>query len=128
MFPVARETFEALVREAVEGLPPELREQMNNVAIVVKERPSRRELGSVRGPGGRRPHELFGLYQGVPLTRRGPQYGNVLPDLITLYQETHEEACDTLEELREQVRITVRHEIAHHFGIDDARLGELGAY
>ena len=128
MFQVEREVFEALVREAVEGLPPDLRERMTNLAIVVKEHPTRRDLESVRRPGGRRPDDLFGLYQGVPLPERNTQYGNVLPDLITLYQATHEEACDSLEELREQVRITVRHEIAHHFGIGDERLGELGAY
>jgi len=114
MFRVEPDVFEALVREAVEGLPEPLRERMNNVAIVAKDHPTR----------GR----LFGLYQGIPIPARGTHYGNVLPDLITIYQATHEDACDSLEELREQVRVTVRHEIAHHFGIDDDRLEELGAY
>ena len=114
MIRVSRETFEDMVGAAVEALPEALRAKISNLAVVVDDVP-------------RRGH-LFGLYQGIPIPARGTQYGNVLPDLITIYQSTHEEACDSLEELREQVRITVRHEIAHHFGISDDRLEELGAY
>lgn len=128
MFRVEREQFEHLVREAVDGLPDVLREKMSNVAVVVKDQPSWSDLHEARRTGEEEPDGLFGLYRGVPLPARGSHYDKVLPDLITIYQSTHEEACDTLEELREEVRITVRHEVAHHFGIDDDRLEELGAY
>jgi predicted Zn-dependent protease with MMP-like domain len=128
VFSVSREEFEALVREAVDELPEILRARMNNVAVVVKEHPSNRELLDARHGDEGDPDGLFGLYQGVPLPERGSFYDKVLPDLITIYQATHERECNSLEELREEIRVTVRHEIAHHFGIDDERLEELGAY
>lgn len=128
MFRVDREQFEHLVREAVEGLPDALRAKMTNVAIVVRDEPSWSDLHEARRIGEDDPDGLFGLYRGVPLPERGSHYDKVLPDLITIYQATHEAESDSLEELREEVRITVRHEIAHHFGIDDDRLEELGAY
>jgi len=128
VFKVSREAFESLVQDALEELPEALRGQMNNVAVVVKAHPSWRDLEEARDEEEDDPECLFGLYRGVPLTQRGSQYDKTLPDLITLYQSTHEEECDSLEELREEVRITVRHEVAHHFGIDDERLEELGAY
>jgi predicted Zn-dependent protease with MMP-like domain len=128
MFKVAREEFEAMVREAVDGLPEALRARMSNLAIVVQDHPSSRDLHEAHRRGEEEPDGLFGLYRGVPLPQRGFYYDKVLPDLITIYQATHEEECHSREELREQVRITVRHEIAHHFGIDDDRLEELGAY
>ena len=128
MFKVSREEFESLVKEAVDELPEALRARMSNVAVVVKEHPSWSDLNSARADDEDEPGGLFGLYRGVPLPERGFYYDKVLPDLITLYQSTHEGACDSLEELRAEVRITVRHEIAHHFGIDDDRLEELGAY
>jgi predicted Zn-dependent protease with MMP-like domain len=128
VFSVSREEFEAMVREAVEELPEALRERMNNVAIVTKDYPSWSDLHEVRRVGEQAPSGLFGLYRGVPLPKRGFHYDKVLPDLITIYQSTHEMECGTFEELRKQVRTTVRHEIAHHFGIDDNRLEELGAY
>ncbi len=117
-----------MVQEALDELPEVLRARMDNVAVVVKEHSNPADLREVRSPGEGRVSELFGLYRGVPLTRRGPYYDKVLPDLITIYQHPHERECDTLEELREQVYLTVRHEIAHHFGISDDRLEELGAY
>lgn len=128
MVRVSRETFEGLVKAAVEELPEALRMRMSNVAIVVKDHPSRSDLRYARAYDEYDPDGLFGLYRGVPLPQRGFHYDRTLPDLITIYQSTHEWECDSLEELREEVRITVRHEIAHHFGIDDDRLEELGAY
>jgi predicted Zn-dependent protease with MMP-like domain len=128
VFRVSREDFEALVKEALDGLPEVLRTRMNNVVVVVKVQPSWSELHHARSQDKEDPGGLFGLYQGVPLPDRGSSYDKVLPDLITIYQSTHEEECDNLEELRVEVRTTVRHEIAHHFGIDDDRLEELGAY
>lgn len=128
MFKVSRETFESLVKEAVDELPESLRARMSNVAVVVKDHPSWNDLKHARNNDEEDPEGLFGLYQGVPLPERGSYYDKVLPDLITLFQSTHEGECNSFEELREEVRITVRHEIAHHFGLDDDRLEELGAY
>ncbi len=128
MFKVSREEFESMVKEAVDELPEVLRARMSNVAVVVKDHPSWSDLNYARENDEDDPDGLFGLYRGVPLPERGFHYDKVLPDLITIYQSTHEWECDSLEGLREEVRITVRHEIAHHFGIDDDRLEELGAY
>lgn len=118
--------FEALVEEALQGLPPFLARRMNNVDILLAKWPSRAELREAGVPPG---HTLLGLYQGVPLTERTSAYHLVPPDTITLYQGPIEaEADGDPEEIREQVRRTVVHEIAHHFGISDERLHELGAY
>jgi len=113
MFIVTDERFEELVSEALDGVPPQLAEAIDNVAIIVE-----REAN-----GG----SLFGLYEGVPLTKRGfLSYNGVLPDRITLYQTTICSRCFSEEDVKVQVRKTVIHEIAHHFGISDPRLVELG--
>lgn len=113
MITVARERFEELVADALDSLPPELGRAMENVAVTVED----------RCPDG----SLLGLYQGVPLTKRGPMsYSGVTPDHITLYQDTICGLCRTEDEVTEQVRRTVVHEIGHHFGISDPRLRELG--
>jgi len=110
---VSAEHFDELVEEALADLPPEFAAAMDNVAVIVED----------RAAGG----NLFGLYEGVPLTARGPlSYSAVPPDRITLYQHTISAACHTDEELRALVRKTVIHEVAHHFGIGDPRLEELG--
>jgi len=109
---VEPERFEEMVVEALDRMPPELGRLMSNVAVTVEHRP---------GPPG-----LLGLYQGVPLTSRTTGYGGVLPDRITIYRQAICAICRTREEVADQVRRTVIHEIAHHFGIDDARLRELG--
>jgi predicted Zn-dependent protease with MMP-like domain len=112
----AYERFEEYARAALDSLPPELRSQMSNVEIVVADEP----------PPGQR---LLGLYQGVPLTRRGSTYAAVPPDKITLFRGPLERLYGYDEEaLRAQVRRVVLHEIAHHFGISDARLVELERY
>jgi predicted Zn-dependent protease with MMP-like domain len=108
--------FEQCVREALDSLPAELRDFMSNVAVVVEDEP----------PGGQ---PLLGLYQGVPLTRRGSWYGAVLPDKISIYRgplERHYGADP--ERLREEIRRVVVHEVAHHFGISDERLREMDRY
>lgn len=113
MFAVSREHFERLVADALDSLPPDLGEEMENVVVLVEDR--------ARG----RP--LFGLYEGVPLTKRGPMsYGGTMPDRITLYQDAICSVCSNESEVIAQVRRTVIHEIAHHFGISDPRLKELG--
>jgi len=93
------------------------------VDIVIERRPTARErkLGGI-GPGG----TLLGLYHGIPITRRGENYNLVAPDKISIYQEPIESICETDEEIRDQVRVTVLHELGHYFGIDDDRLHELG--
>ena len=106
------EQFENLVSLALDEVPPELAALMRNVAIVVDD----------DSPPG----ELFGVYDGVPLTERGSDYGGVLPDRIVLFRQTLCDACDDLEDLKAEVLVTVVPEVAHHFGIDDDRLHELG--
>lgn len=96
---------------------------MQNVDIVIERRPTARERKAAGiGPG----QTLLGLYQGIPLTQRGEFYNLVPPDKINIYQEPIEDLCVTDEDVREQVRKTVLHELGHYFGIDDARLAELG--
>ena len=114
MIEMDEERFEELVEEAMELVPEELARKMDNVAVFVKDR------SRVRG--------LLGLYQGVPVTARGNHYGigGGTPDRITIFREPILARCRTEEEVVRQVTITVVHEIAHHFGIDDARLHELG--
>ena len=111
MVEVTREEFEQLVADALDSLPQELAEKMENVAVMVED----------RGPAP----NVLGLYQGVPLTRRW-SYAGAVPDRITIYQVPICSISDTDEDVREQVRRTVIHEVGHHFGIDDPRLRELG--
>lgn len=112
MVEVDPEGFEAMVREALDGLPAVLGELMSNVAVTVEHE---------EGPTG-----LLGLYQGIPLTRRTTAYAGVLPDRITIYRRAICAVCHSDQDVVEQVRRTVVHEVGHHFGIDDARLRELG--
>ena len=119
------EAFEQLVVEALDNLPDLFKEKLDNVEVVVADWPTMAERQAV----GLKPGQLlFGLYQGVARTRRGSHYGLVLPDKITIYRLPIERVCRTPEEVRERVAHTVRHEIAHHFGISDDRLRQLGAY
>ena len=106
--------FEGLVAQALEAVPPELARLVDNVVFVIE----------ADGP----PHDpdLLGLYEGVALTERGGSYAGALPDRITIYRNPTLRICDTIEHVIDEVHITVVHEIAHHFGIDDARLHELG--
>ena len=119
------EEFEALVVEALEALPPEIQTALQNIEVVVAEWPTADELRSVGLEPG---HLLLGLYQGIPLTKRGSHYGMVLPDKVTIFQGPIEQVCRTPRQVIRQVQRTVRHELAHHFGISDDRLRELGAY
>ena len=107
-------TFEEHVARAVDSLPPELRKAMSNVEIVVEEE-------NPEDP------DLYGLYLGIPLTERDTGYAGVLPDKIAIYRlPLVEEFGDDPEVLEDEIRITVLHEIAHHFGVDEDRLTELG--
>ena len=122
----SRARFEELVEEAIESIPDALWARIENVAVMVEEWPSRYQLDAA---GLRYREQLLGLYEGVPLTERGQHYGLVAPDRITIFRRPillHTRPDD--EAIRAQVRRTVLHEIAHHFGIDDDRLHEIGAY
>ncbi|HEY0238343.1 MAG TPA: metallopeptidase family protein [Friedmanniella sp.] len=112
---VDAEQFEELVSRALDQVPTELANLMDNCVVLVEDRPP------ADGPAN-----LLGLYEGIPLTERGEFYAGVLPDRIFIFRETILSICRTYEEVVEQVHITVVHEIAHHFGIDDDRLHELG--
>ncbi len=114
MLDVPREEFEGLVADALDGIPPDLGRLMSNCAVLVEE----------DVPAGSPP--LLGLYEGTPLTERGSWYTGVLPDRITLYRRPILRFCRTRDEVVDEVRITVVHEVAHHFGISDERLHELG--
>ena len=104
--------FERLVGEALDSLPPELGEMMENVVVVVEDvHPD---------------EDLLGLYEGVPLTERGDYGGMAMPDRVTVYRLPICAVCDSEQELVDQITVTVVHEVAHHFGIDDDTLEELG--
>jgi predicted Zn-dependent protease with MMP-like domain len=111
---MSRERFEELVGEALDEVPAELLKVMDNVVIVVEDEPAD---GT---------DDLLGLYEGTALTERGWDYAGVLPDRITIYRLPTLRICDTETDVVDEVAITVVHEIAHHFGIDDHRLHELG--
>ena len=113
--------FYELVERALGGLPPELSRLLDNVAIVVDDWPDYSTPLVADGPGD----TLYGLYEGVPLTQRGDAYYGVLPDRITIFRGPLERDFDA-HELEEQVRTTVVHEVAHHFGFDEDSLEELG--
>jgi predicted Zn-dependent protease with MMP-like domain len=119
-----RAEFEELVRSALDDLPEEFASRLDNVAVVVEDEPDAELLRSL-GLNPRR-DTLFGLYQGVPLSLRGSSYGNVLPDKISIYYRPLLRYCRTPERILRQVRVTVIHEIAHHFGMDDAAIRDLG--
>lgn len=116
-----RRQFIRLVQQALADLPSPFRDWLENVDVVVEPRPSARQLRSL-GPN----ETLFGLYEGVPLTERGSDYGMVLPDKISIFQEPLEQEFVREEELIEEVRRTVLHELAHHFGSGDEELERLG--
>ncbi|MDQ0600662.1 putative Zn-dependent protease with MMP-like domain [Streptomyces canus] len=114
MLEMTREAFEELVSQALDRIPPELTRVMDNVAVFVEDEPPADDP------------ELLGLYEGTPLTDRGEWYAGVLPDRISIYMGPTLRFCETQDDVVHEVAVTVIHEIAHHFGIDDERLHELG--
>ena len=118
-----RRRFIRLVQQALADLPSPFRDWLENVDVVVERRPQRHHLREA----GLGPDEtLFGLYEGVPLTSRGSDYGMVLPDKISVFQEPLEQEYEDEAELIDEVRRTVLHELAHHFGTSDEELERLG--
>ncbi|HVK22608.1 MAG TPA: metallopeptidase family protein [Actinokineospora sp.] len=108
-----RRRFDELVTDALDLIPPEFSAAMNNVVVLVEDRDADEP-------------SLLGLYHGIALTERTSAYGGELPDRIFIYREAILDICDTEDDVVEEVAITVVHEIAHHFGVDDDRLHELG--
>jgi len=117
-----REKFEALVARAIDNLPPEFQRKLENVDIVVENWPT---PGQLRQAKHSHPTQLLGLYQGVPQTRRGRGYGLVLPDKISIFQKPIEAHCRFGDEIEAKVEEIVRHEIAHHFGLDEKTLRKI---
>jgi len=117
--------FDEQVYQAWNELPREMRRSIANVAIVVEDRADDETLDLA---GIDNPLDLYGFYHGVPLTARGHDYGLILPDKISIYREPILAACATDDAVKVFVRKTLRHELAHYFGIDDDRLEELDAY
>jgi predicted Zn-dependent protease with MMP-like domain len=110
---MSRPRFEELVGDALDLIPPDFAKAMDNVVVLVEE-------FNPEAPS------ILGLYHGIALTERTSSYGGVLPDRISIYRQPILAICDTEDDVVEEVAITVVHEIAHHFGIDDAKLHELG--
>jgi len=115
--------FEWLVARAIESLPGEFRERLENIDVVVADAPTRAQLRVLEGKRG---ETLLGLYEGVPLTKRSRYYGMVIPDKITIFQKPIEAICKNDNQIIAEVQRVVRHGIAHHFGISDDRLRQLG--
>ncbi|MBM4308086.1 MAG: metallopeptidase family protein [Deltaproteobacteria bacterium] len=122
MMRLPRKEFERIVISALKGLPKSIKNRMENIDVVIEDQASPDLLSEM---GLHSPSDLLGLYQGVPIDRRGFYYGNVLPDKITLFQHPIESICRTKEEIAEKVREVVVHEVGHYFGLDEERLEEL---
>ncbi|MDP8299013.1 MAG: metallopeptidase family protein [Candidatus Tantalella remota] len=120
-----REKFQVLVQKALEDLPQKFKDRLENVDVVVEFEPTREQAGAV---GSKHRRMVLGLYQGVPLSRRNHNYGMVMPDKVSIFQKNIERICKTDEEVVHLVTHTVRHELAHHLGISDKRLRDLGIY
>lgn len=122
VFEVSRPEFERMVADALDEIPEALASQVENVAVVVEDWPSREQRARL-GPG----RTLLGLYEGVPLTARGPlSYSGVMPDRITIFRGPLSQRARDADDLAAQVRVTVLHEVGHYFGMSDERLHELG--
>ena len=121
-YSMERERFEKLVEEALAELPVKFRKRIQNLAVVVEDKPSREVYERT---GGSPFSLILGLYHGVPFKHRGPFYGNLPPDVITIYQQPIEKICYTEEEIKKKVREVVFHEIGHYFGFDDKELKEI---
>ena len=118
-----RREFQLVVEKAILEMPPAVRRMLRRVVIEVHDRPTREVL---RDAGLRSDEELFGWYEGTPLTERSVDYGMAAPDRILLFQSAHESACRTRRELLDQIKMTVRHEVGHYLGMDEEELDRFG--
>lgn len=114
-----KDEFEKIVAQGIEAIPKEFIAKMNNVVIVAQDRPTPEQTRKLKIRKG---WTLFGLYEGVSQLDRGINYGGVLPDKITIFREPIEESAKSLKEIKEIVKDTVWHEVAHHFGFDEKRV------
>ncbi len=123
MVSVTDEEFEEMVQAAVKDIPERFAKHLNNVAFMVADEPTRRQLrdGGVHHGYG----SLLGLYEGVALPERAPGYSGVVPDIITVFKQPHEAMAEDMEQLRQDVHETVWHEVAHFFGLDHGQIHEL---
>jgi predicted Zn-dependent protease with MMP-like domain len=122
---MGQDLFEQFVAEALDTLPEFFQQKMENVQVVVEDWP---DPETMRRAGIEHPSQLLGFYHGVPRTKRTHNYGLVLPDKISIYRQPIMMRCRNWEEVLRMVHHVLRHEVAHHFGIDDERLREIGAY
>ena len=124
MVDVSRDEFERMVGDALDEIPDALATELQNVAVMVEDWPTREQLEVAEVSRG---GTLLGLYEGIPLTERGPlSYSGVAPDRITIFQGPLSQRARDVDELAAEVRVTVLHEVGHYFGMDDDRLHELG--
>jgi predicted Zn-dependent protease with MMP-like domain len=119
---MTRAEFERLLRDAIDSIPVRFRKRMTNIAVVVEDKPSPALL---REMDLEPPDSLFGLYQGTPLTERPWDFGNALPDRITIYQQPIEEACRTDNEIVATIGETLIHEVGHYFGMSEEQIEEI---
>lgn len=122
MIKVTDEQFEDIINQALDSLPPKYVKRLKNVAILSAETPSAQQRKQLNISDNQL---LFGLYQGIPLTKRGSNYTLVLPDTITIFKQPHEQVASSLADLQEAVRKTLWHEIAHYFGLDHQQIDKL---
>jgi predicted Zn-dependent protease with MMP-like domain len=115
--------FDRIVKKALLGVPAEIGQHLDNIIISVRKRPSKKMLREMGVP---EEDDLFGIFEGIPLIERSVASPPLFPDSILLFQETLEAACETIEQLEEEIEITVVHEIAHFVGMSEERLAELG--
>ena len=120
---VSQKEFDKIVKRSIGRIPREIRQHLENILIAIQKRPSRALLQEI----GLLPNEtLLGIYRGVSLEKRSVTAPPLYPDTIFLFQEPLEELCDTIKEMERQIEKTIVHEIAHHFGISEERLADLG--
>jgi len=122
MIAVSNAEFDWAVQRALDEIPDEFRPYLENIVVEVRPRPDRKLMREQDVP-----EDILGLYVGVPVENHGPEGGrSLLPDHIYVFRDNLCEMCETFEELIDEIRITVLHEIGHHFGLDEDRLAELG--
>lgn len=117
-----KKRFEQLVDAALESLPQAFKQRLENITVIVEDKPSQDVLRRMGIPPG---HVIFGLYHGVPYTRRGPFYGNIPPDVIVIYQEPIVRFSTTEEDIKQKVQDVVLHEVGHYFGLDEKDLRKI---
>lgn len=128
---VSEDEFEGMVQDALDGMPEQFMESLQNVAVVIADEPTDEELGLLDASGNpagtRDGKEVLGLFTGIAITDRDfADYEGEMPDMITIFKGPHERCFHTAERIREEVKNTVIHEIGHYFGLDDTRLHEMG--